>query len=167
MTPCPNVAGIGINPFIRSPIPPFFLVLFIIYSSLKQFRKMKKVIILLVAIAGMSIGSVSAQHSEHQHSQEVVRKQDKTEAKGTQATLTVQGKCGMCKTRIEKAAKSVTGVTSAQWNGETKALTFTYDEKKTSPDAVGKAVAKVGHDTDKYKAEDKVYNALPGCCKYR
>jgi Cu(I)/Ag(I) efflux system membrane fusion protein len=28
-------------------------------------------------------------------------------------------------------------------------------------------VAKAGHDTEKYKATDKVYNDLPGCCKYR
>jgi Cu(I)/Ag(I) efflux system membrane fusion protein len=73
----------------------------------------------------------------------------------------------MCKTRIEKAAKSVKGVSSAQWDSKTKALHLNYDKSKTSLDAIGKAIAKVGHDTDKYKAEDKVYDALPGCCKYR
>jgi len=31
-----------------------------------------------------------------------------------------KGNCGMCKTHIEKAAKSVTGVTKAEWNKDTK-----------------------------------------------
>jgi Cu(I)/Ag(I) efflux system membrane fusion protein len=137
---------------------------------------MKKVIILLIAITGMSTGSVYAQHNGHDRityatpaNRQIhnLRFKSTTEAKGTHATLTVQGLCGMCKTRIEKAAKGVKGVTAAQWNSETKALSFSYDDKKTSPDAIGKAIAKAGHDTDKYKAEDKVYNALPGCCKYR
>jgi hypothetical protein len=33
-------------------------------------------------------------------------------------------------------------------------------------DALDKKLALVGHDTEKYKAEDKVYDGLPGCCKY-
>lgn len=42
-----------------------------------------------------------------------------------------------------------------------------FDPSKTSADAVAKAIAKVGHDTDKYKADKAVYDTLPGCCKYR
>ncbi|MFA6854485.1 MAG: copper chaperone, partial [Bacteroidales bacterium] len=29
------------------------------------------------------------------------------------------------------------------------------------------ALAAVGHDTDKYKADQATYDALPSCCKYR
>lgn len=80
----------------------------------------------------------------------------------------VQGACEMCKDRIEKAAKGVSGVSFAQWDGETKILHLNYDKKKTSVDAVSKAIALVGHDVgNKYRADDKVYDALPGCCKYR
>lgn len=78
----------------------------------------------------------------------------------------VSGKCGMCKTRIEKTAK-VTGVTKAAWEAKTQKLSLTYDPAKVKTDAVLKALAAVGHDTDKFKATDKVYNSLPGCCKYR
>ncbi|MDD4632200.1 MAG: copper chaperone, partial [Proteiniphilum sp.] len=39
--------------------------------------------------------------------------------------------------------------------------------EKTSPDDIAKAVAKAGHDTDKFKADQAAYNALPECCKYR
>jgi len=78
----------------------------------------------------------------------------------------VYGNCGMCENRIEKAATSVDGVTAADWNQETKMLELTYDESKTNSNKVHLAIAKVGHDTDKHKAKDEVYNNLPGCCKY-
>lgn len=78
----------------------------------------------------------------------------------------VNGKCGMCKARIEKTAK-VTGVSKAVWDDKTKKLSLTYDPAKVKTDAVLKALAAVGHDTDKFKSTDKAYNSLPGCCKYR
>lgn len=83
------------------------------------------------------------------------------------AMLAVQGLCEMCKDRIEKAAKSVSGVTSASWDIKTKQLHLNFDPAKTSADAVAKAIAKAGHDTDKYKADKATYDALPACCKYR
>ena len=86
---------------------------------------------------------------------------------GEHAMLTVQGLCEMCKDRIEKAAKSVSGVTSASWDIKTKQLHLNFDPVKTSADAVAKAIAKAGHDTDKYKADKATYDALPACCKYR
>jgi hypothetical protein len=72
----------------------------------------------------------------------------------------------MCKSRIEKAAMSVSGVKKAVWSDETKMLSLTYAGENKTVD-VQKAVAKVGHDTGPYKASDEAYNALPGCCKYR
>lgn len=78
----------------------------------------------------------------------------------------VYGNCGMCESRIEKAAKSVDGVTSADWDKDTKMLLLTFDDAKTSTDKVQMAIAKVGHDTGKHTAKDEVYNELPGCCKY-
>jgi copper chaperone CopZ len=77
----------------------------------------------------------------------------------------VWGNCESCKARIEKAAKSA-GVTTADWNKSTKMLKITFDAAKTNADKVSKAIAAVGHDTEKYKADAQVYNALPGCCKY-
>ena len=86
---------------------------------------------------------------------------------GDHVMLTVQGLCEMCKDRIEKAAKSVSGVTSASWDIKTKQLHLNFDPVKTSADAVAKTIAKAGHDTDKYKADKATYDALPACCKYR
>lgn len=87
--------------------------------------------------------------------------------KGSQAVLTVQGLCEMCKDRIEKTAKSVSGVYSAVWDAKTKELQLDIDKKKTDIDAISKAIAKAGHDTNKHKADDKTYESLAGCCHYR
>ncbi len=78
----------------------------------------------------------------------------------------VYGNCGMCESRIEKAAKSVEGVSSADWNKETKMIEVTFDSSKTDLDSIHKAIAKAGHDTELYRAGDEVYDGLPGCCKY-
>ena len=78
----------------------------------------------------------------------------------------VYGSCGMCENRIEKAASDLEGIFKAEWNKETNMLEVSFDESKVKLNDIHKAVAKVGHDTDKVKASDEVYNALAGCCKY-
>ncbi len=83
------------------------------------------------------------------------------------ATLKVEGLCDMCKARIEETAKAVEGVTIASWDQKTKEVYLHYDAAKTGVEAVSKAIAKVGYDTEKDKADDKTYATLPGCCKYR
>jgi periplasmic mercuric ion binding protein len=88
-------------------------------------------------------------------------------AQGTTKTenIKVWGNCEMCKTRIEKAAK-VDGVTKADWSDETKTLALVYNPAKVSIDDIQKKIAAVGHDTEKYKGDDKAYSKLPDCCKY-
>lgn len=81
-------------------------------------------------------------------------------------TIKVLGNCETCQERIEKAAK-IEGVSKASWNVKTQLLTVVYDSSKVSSDGIQKKIAAVGHDTEKYKAEDKIYNSLPGCCKYK
>ena len=77
----------------------------------------------------------------------------------------VYGNCGMCEKRIEKAAK-IEGVSSADWNVETKILTITFNPAVVRPSQVHTAVAAVGHDTEKVRADDEVYANLHGCCQY-
>jgi copper chaperone CopZ len=72
----------------------------------------------------------------------------------------------MCKTRIEKAAKSIEGVSSAEWDKESKMVKVSFDSQKTDIHKVHMAIAKAGHDTKMHKASDDVYDKLPGCCKY-
>ncbi|GHT61790.1 hypothetical protein FACS189451_04590 [Bacteroidia bacterium] len=89
------------------------------------------------------------------------------ESTDTHAHLTVNGSCEMCKERIENAAKAIEGVSSAEWNADEQQLHLNFDTAKTSLEAISKAVAQAGHDTELDKAPDEVYNALPECCKYR
>jgi len=92
--------------------------------------------------------------------------QTTTSATDTKDTLFVNGACGMCKTRIEKAANGVKGITDAQWDQTTHVLTYAYTGTVKKAD-VSDAMIKVGHDTGYGKASDKTYNKLPGCCHYR
>lgn len=80
-------------------------------------------------------------------------------------TIKVYGECSMCKSRIQKALK-LEDISAAEWDTDTKLLTVTYDPGKISNKEIQKKVTAVGHDTEKYKADDKVYDKLPGCCKY-
>ena len=90
------------------------------------------------------------------------------QAKTVKTEIPVNGNCNeMCKPRIEKAAKSVSGVLAATWNLKAQKLTLVYDNTKTDTKTVQKAVAASGHDSGNIKASQATYNKLPGCCKYR
>ena len=88
------------------------------------------------------------------------------EANLEHAMFKVSGNCDMCKERIEKAANSVDGVNSANWNVKTKEMHVSFNHDKTSLDEIHKTIAKAGHDTEKESAPDEVYNELPSCCQY-
>ena len=88
-------------------------------------------------------------------------------AQGEHAMFGVKGACDMCKQRIEDTAKSIKGVSSAIWDKNTQTIHLQFDPKQTSVDAIAKAIAAAGHDNDKYKADQNVYDKLPACCHYR
>jgi len=77
----------------------------------------------------------------------------------------VEGVCGMCKDRIENGAL-IKGVKKAEWDKETEMLTVIYNPDKVELMDIHKAIAELGHSTDKVKAEEKAYNKLPACCQY-
>jgi copper chaperone CopZ len=81
--------------------------------------------------------------------------------------LYVNGKCGMCKARIEKAVSDLPGVASAVWEVKTGILTMQHDPAIISKDQVAKAAAAAGHDTKTTKATTATYDALPACCHYK
>jgi copper chaperone CopZ len=78
--------------------------------------------------------------------------------------LKVAGNCGMCKSSIEKAAKSA-GATTANWDMDAKLLTLIFDSK-TNLDKIETAIAAVGYDTEHKTAKKETYDALHECCKY-
>lgn len=126
---------------------------------------MKKYILGLVL--GLGILSFSACNSKSVSSNDTSKTETGTQSGTEHAMLGVQGLCEMCKERIETAAKSVKGVSSAMWDVDKKELHLNFDPHQTNLDAISKALAKVGHDTEKYKADQSTYDALPSCCKYR
>ena len=79
----------------------------------------------------------------------------------------VAGNCGSCKKKIVKAAESVDGLDEAEWDKKTKVFTATFDSEKTNKDAIVKAILASGYDVEDKKGDDKAYEKLPNCCKYR
>ncbi len=80
-------------------------------------------------------------------------------------TFNVSGECGMCKKKIEKAAKEA-GASYAVWNLQTKVLNVTYNASNTSASIIQQKIASVGYDTPQHKSTDEAYNALDECCQY-
>ena len=85
--------------------------------------------------------------------------------KTTSKTFKVSGECGMCKKKIEKAAKDA-GATYAVWSTQSKILTVRYNSLSTNTAKIEQKIAGVGYDTPDYKATDKAYNKLDACCQY-
>lgn len=83
------------------------------------------------------------------------------------ATFEVDGVCGMCKVRIEKAAIKTKGVKTANWDVGSHQLSLIYNEKKTDLKTIQQNIANVGHDTPLFKATDEAYESIDMCCKYR
>jgi len=81
------------------------------------------------------------------------------------AEFKVEGVCDMCKERIENGAL-IKGVKKAEWDKETKMITVLYNPKKVTLIEIHKAIAEVGHSTEKVQAKESVYNKLPNCCQY-
>jgi len=124
-----------------------------------------------LAIAAICTTAFSCdEHKAHQQpvaQEKAAIAQAQTASVQKKAVLSVQGACEMCKMKIENTAKSIDGVKAAEWDLITKILNIEFDSTKTSPSAISKAIAAVGYDTEMDRASDAVYNALPGCCKYR
>ncbi|MEO9512609.1 MAG: heavy-metal-associated domain-containing protein [Flavobacteriaceae bacterium] len=87
--------------------------------------------------------------------------------KNKKLTFEVDGKCEMCKMRIEKAALNVTGVKYAAWDIPSHQLSLVVDERKTDAMQVKTAIVEAGHDTKELKAPEEAYDKIHPCCKYR
>jgi len=119
-----------------------------------------KSIRLFISVLALSLFTVTVSAQAHDHAKTLTGQDTvKTES------FKVWGACGMCKTRIEKTVLAE-GVTAASWDSKTQMLTVTFNPAKTGKEALSKKLAAAGHDTEKFKAPDEVYNALPGCCHY-
>lgn len=87
--------------------------------------------------------------------------------KNKRMSFEVDGRCEMCKMRIEKAALQVPGVKFASWDIPSHELSVIIDERKTNSMEIKTALVNVGHDTRELKATDEAYAKIHPCCKYR
>ncbi len=90
-----------------------------------------------------------------------------SEGEVKQISFKVEGNCGMCKARIEKAANSLNGVSNALWDESTKILNLKVNENTFHQEQIEAAIAEVGHNTENKTSTTQVYESLPPCCKYR
>ena len=80
-------------------------------------------------------------------------------------TFQVSGNCGMCETKIEKAAKAA-GATYADWNKDTKVITVKYSSTSSNLAKIQKSIADAGYDNVGVKTTTEAYDKLHACCKY-
>lgn len=85
-------------------------------------------------------------------------------AKSVVVEFKVEGQCGDCKERIEKAL-DLQGISFATWNQETKMLTVRFNDKKFTEDEIHKIVSDLGYSTDKIAANKTSEENLPKCCQ--
>ena len=77
----------------------------------------------------------------------------------------IYGNCEMCKSTIEKAG-NLKKIAVVDWDKNTKIATITYDTSKTNLEEVLKRISLSGYDSDQFRAPEKVYKNLHGCCQY-
>lgn len=97
--------------------------------------------------------------------EELTVKTEKISGAELKSTFKVWGNCETCKDAIENSLRT-DGITTADWNMETKLIAVTYDSTKINLDKIEQKIAAVGYDNVKYKGDDAAYENLPQCCKY-
>lgn len=105
---------------------------------------MLKKLSVLFLFSVISIGSVLAQTKE--------------------IIIQTTAQCGECKEIIEKALMAEKGVKMAELDIKSKQAKVVYNEKKTNPEQLRKAIAKVGYDADEIAADPEAVKRLNPCC---
>ena len=123
----------------------------------------KKVILSVAVIAALGLTSCKDETKKETTEAKTEKSKDMAMA---DLSFGVRGNCGMCKSTIEKAANSVDGVASANWDVDKKKIDVSFDDTKTDAMTIRKAIAASGYDTDKVPGSEDAYKGLPGCCQY-
>lgn len=110
---------------------------------------MKKLLLLLVAVAGISALSFG-------------------QAKKGLQTVTIKTpsvQCESCKERIESYLKREEGVKTAVVDIKKKTVKVSFYSERTNIENVKTAIANAGYDADDVTADAEAYKKLPTCCK--
>ena len=125
---------------------------------------MRKVILSLAVIAAISFTSCKSETKKDDKKPETT--EVKKEVAFTDASFGVRGNCGMCKNTIEKAVNDLDGISKVEWDRLRKKIDVSFDASRTNLDAIHKAIADSGYDTDKLSGSEDAYKNLPACCQY-
>lgn len=73
--------------------------------------------------------------------------------------------CQSCKKTIENGLRFEKGIKLATVDVDAKTVTVIYNSDKTNPEAIRKAISKLGYDADNVPADKIAYDKLESCCK--
>lgn len=73
--------------------------------------------------------------------------------------------CSTCKKTLEEGLRFEKGIKQAIVNVSEKTVTVIYNDDKTNPDSIRKAISKLGYDADSIPADKSAYEKLENCCK--
>ncbi len=85
-------------------------------------------------------------------------------AKSVVTEFKVEGQCGDCKSRIEKAL-DLPGISFATWDVDSKMITIRYNDKRFSETDIHSIISELGYATEKQEANQTAEDALPKCCR--
>ncbi len=85
--------------------------------------------------------------------------------KNAEIKIKTSAECDQCKKKIESNLIYEKGVKFCRLDIPSKVVTVTYNAEKTSPEAIRKAISKLGYNADDVLADKAEYDKLPECCK--
>ena len=129
---------------------------------------MKKNITIVVSLViGLTIGWFLPDLISSDDSKISIEKPENiVELMGNETSFGVKGNCGMCKKTIETAALSLSGVSTADWDKQTKQIKLIYDPQIVDLMSIHQAIANSGYGTELVENNMDSYENLPLCCKY-
>jgi copper chaperone CopZ len=88
-----------------------------------------------------------------------------SQSKYEEINFRVEGNCGMCESRIEKAL-DVKGIKLGDWTLASKNCRVIYKTSLYTEREIHQIIADLGHSTALIKTTDEAYDKLHGCCKW-
>lgn len=83
----------------------------------------------------------------------------------SQMIIKTSAVCEMCVEKIESKVNALNGVKSAKLHLPSKSLSVQFDNKKVKYEEICTAINEIGYDANEFKADEKLVNSLPACCK--
>lgn len=80
-------------------------------------------------------------------------------------TIRTSAVCDMCVTTIESNVIYEKGVKKVKVDLDKSTIVVDYDPRKTTPDAIRKAITRLGYYADDLPGDPKAFADLPACCQ--